>query len=313
MSAQVDAVTRHYVSQWPRRNPATPPPRMASHLDLGIIHKEVSELFEKWQANQEYTEYCKSLQKVLDDNAGNASEFQYKAQKWHTTESIQFADTAAHLPTLRSLLDQASVPIISVLPPFSKDRPRTARDDFRSIESLLSAIQVTEDPFEVRYKLKQLLSTSLEELKSVNAVVEVDYFPYTLDEVSNMLDLAQRDFDNTIGSVQAAFGPRDKTKDALSVSGLWPRTSITALLKLLSSTSSIELDERWKICLVNLGMSLAALQRVRRLLSAVEKKDLNASWNEAENRGHRNWSVVQYPDWLLLEIDNDFTIRDVQV
>jgi hypothetical protein len=50
-----------------------------------------------------------------------------------------------------------------------------------------------------------------------------------------------------------------------------------------------------------------------RLKEAFGKGDKAKLHEEYQNRGHLNWSPLKHPDWLLLEIDGNFQIREEQV
>lgn len=58
------------------------------------------------------------------------------------------------------------------------------------------------------------------------------------------------------------------------------------------------------------GLAVAEMQRAQRLLGCLNKEqDLI---RELQNEGHSNWSPSQYPESLLLEIENNITIRETQ-
>lgn len=51
------------------------------------------------------------------------------------------------------------------------------------------------------------------------------------------------------------------------------------------------------------------LQRAERLLACIGNDSELLS--ELSNPGRRDWDPVYYPDWLLLEIENNILIRQV--
>jgi hypothetical protein len=55
------------------------------------------------------------------------------------------------------------------------------------------------------------------------------------------------------------------------------------------------------------------LQRLLRIHDAERCRDENRLLEEQNSTGHSNWSPMDYPEWLLLEIDNNILIRPVQV
>ncbi|MCJ1386871.1 hypothetical protein MMC17_009999 [Xylographa soralifera] len=91
---------------------------------------------------------------------------------------------------------------------------------------------------------------------------------------------------------------------------MWPRLSTGELLQHLAGAKRFTLREDWKKCLTEYGVAITNLQRAERLLLATgDDSDL---LKELSNQGHQNWDPDAYPDWLLLEIDNNILIRPVQ-
>lgn len=93
-------------------------------------------------------------------------------------------------------------------------------------------------------------------------------------------------------------------------SRMWPRLTTTSLLQNLSHVKVLSLRIDWKDALVEYGLAISALQRAERLLGCIES-ELELV-NELSNPGHQGWDIARYPDWLLLEIENNIMIRQVQ-
>jgi hypothetical protein len=69
------------------------------------------------------------------------------------------------------------------------------------------------------------------------------------------------------------------------------------------------LSKGWRDALVKYGIAITVLQRAKRMLNYVSDADL---LNELMNPGHEGWNPLKYPDWVLLEIENNILIRPVQ-
>jgi hypothetical protein len=89
-----------------------------------------------------------------------------------------------------------------------------------------------------------------------------------------------------------------------------PRLSPTSILSHLASARAAALPPDWKKSFVSYGLSVAALQRAGRLLAAAG--DETELLSELVNAGHQDWDVMRYPEWLLLEIENNILIRQEQ-
>ncbi|KAL3419433.1 hypothetical protein PVAG01_09655 [Phlyctema vagabunda] len=90
-----------------------------------------------------------------------------------------------------------------------------------------------------------------------------------------------------------------------------PRLSTTAILSHLADDKSPDLPQAWRRLLVNYGLSITKVQRTERLLAAA--KNPAEFLRELENPGHEDWDPMQYPEWLILEIENNISIRREQI
>ena len=90
----------------------------------------------------------------------------------------------------------------------------------------------------------------------------------------------------------------------------WPRLSPISLLQQLSRHRWTKLSIEWKGIFVAYGCSLTDLQRAERLMSHVDNHD--ELLKELKTPGHTNWEPFDFPESLLLEIENGILIRGVQ-
>lgn len=100
---------------------------------------------------------------------------------------------------------------------------------------------------------------------------------------------------------------------AIISAGHCPRISPVLLLEQLTRQRWGYLSTGWKRCLVAYGCSLTAVQRAQRLVgwasTASGRDDLI---KELRNPGHTNWNPMEFPESLVLEVDNGLLIREVQ-
>ena len=106
--------------------------------------------------------------------------------------------------------------------------------------------------------------------------------------------------------------------------GLWPQLTPVTLVQRLAVSSFKELSNGWKNVLVQYGIAITSLQRAERLLrhaeglprhtgSMLDGRGTTADFTrELENTGHKDWNPIDYPDWLLMEAENNVLIRSVQ-
>ncbi|GAB1319238.1 ubiquitinyl hydrolase 1 [Madurella fahalii] len=111
----------------------------------------------------------------------------------------------------------------------------------------------------------------------------------------------------------AAFSDGDPRFRWLGLAKLWLWTTPIAMLEPLRSSSECYLDQGTKALLVSYGLSVTRLQRLQRISSAQLRRDTSNASKEWRTVGHTEWNALDLPDWLLLEIDNNLTIRPEQV
>jgi hypothetical protein len=104
--------------------------------------------------------------------------------------------------------------------------------------------------------------------------------------------------------------PTNLAEEVAHRASMLPRLSPSIILSRLSRATLTTLSEDWKKVIVQYGLAVAELQRAGRLLACVgNKADLVS---ELANPGHIDWDPMEYPDWLLLELENNILIRQEQ-
>ncbi|PQE19066.1 p-loop containing nucleoside triphosphate hydrolase protein [Rutstroemia sp. NJR-2017a BBW] len=99
----------------------------------------------------------------------------------------------------------------------------------------------------------------------------------------------------------------------LQQGNLWPCITPVTILEQLRSSSNHELGNKMKESLVSYGMLITTLQRLLRIKHSQLKGNQNKVLEEWGNVGHENWNPLDFPDWLLIEIEGDILIRPEQI
>ncbi|KAK5211702.1 hypothetical protein LTR41_003163 [Exophiala xenobiotica] len=107
--------------------------------------------------------------------------------------------------------------------------------------------------------------------------------------------------------------PRGNAEFGLVMARLWPQVNEMALLQLLSAQHRRLVPREWIKILMLFAQEITAIQRIERIQRYIAAGDEFALQRELANPAHDGWSVEDYPDWLLLEIQNNFLIRPIQV
>ncbi|KAG9514191.1 hypothetical protein KCV07_g8292, partial [Aureobasidium melanogenum] len=112
--------------------------------------------------------------------------------------------------------------------------------------------------------------------------------------------------------IRHALAPSTSAETILSSADLWPRCSEGDLLHYLSAAKISDLGSSWKPVLLFLAEAMASLQRAERMLAFHKKQNHKSLLKELRTPGREGWSAEEHPSWLLLEVENNITIRPLQ-
>ncbi|KAL9125857.1 MAG: hypothetical protein Q9217_005002 [Psora testacea] len=156
------------------------------------------------------------------------------------------------------------------------------------------------------------LRQSLDALKVLQNAPK-DQEPSPPSVLSNKILKANQVVNEIFHRLCVAFERNDSRVEWLQAGRLWPCINSVTILEYLRSTSATAFGEGMKNGLVAYALSITHLQRLLRIEDAQLKGNKQTLYDEVKNTGHRNWNPLEYPDWLLLEIDANILIRHDQV
>lgn len=123
----------------------------------------------------------------------------------------------------------------------------------------------------------------------------------------------EKDLREKIILVENHLSSQDACYFWLEAGHLWPGDSLAAILEQLRLDNFKHLSLPLKKSLVQLGILVTKLQQLLRMQDAERCGDKKKLLEEKNSTGHSNWTPMIYPEWLLLEIDNNILIRPLQV
>jgi hypothetical protein len=332
--ADSKALAEFLLKQWPRPEPTIEGLPMSTPLlvDVGkalqVIRPEWLRLFQ----NLEHSDYISQVQRVLDHHHTNSCRpEELPALGFGEQVTFQCRARDGTFPTLQKLLSKAievksgyltlsqtfesngSMPTSNL----NLDNGRLQKlapalsPEIQELETIIGIVaksksavrrQYGEDLFQSLKALQRFMSSSHERQRnSVNTarlVVEISQ--------------ARLNIQNQLNRLQKAL-EREKSAHWLQQGGLWPSITPVTLLENLRSTSSCDFGYGIKNSLLSYAQSITAWQRLLRVEDAFQKGNMQRLIEEQENLGHSNWKPLDYPDWLLLEIDSNILIRPGQV
>jgi hypothetical protein len=205
----------------------------------------------------------------------------------------------------------------SILPPSMRDRNHeTAKisslsSEVYELETIIASIASSRCP--VRQQYGKDLKQSVKALKTVRTVSELPERPLHTASLIHEIGKARQAIREQFDGIYNAFSCNDSRFHWLREGNLWPCITPVTLLEQLRSTSNHVFGDHMKEGLISYAVSITMLQRLLRMKDAHSKHDYRKLREEQRNPGHGNWQPLNYPDWLLLEIDANIIIRNEQV
>jgi len=194
------------------------------------------------------------------------------------------------------------------------DNEATAKTPSKEMLELRNILSIfSSSPDALRKKYGSDLKFSLDALEVIsNDMKELDA---TLDgkTITKKIDHFQGLMENFLAKLRSALFANDNRWKWLELGHLWPcNTSIEILEQLRSSTNNT-FGRYVKEAMVSYGVLVTKLQQLVRIRHAIEHEKYTRLQEELADRGHENWNPIDFPDWLLLEIDGNILIRQEQV
>ena len=309
VGAFVDGLLR----QWPEANVCDPP---GDDLDIYISVKEATKKarvhFYSWFCNAKFQEYIAQAQSILDSlDAGDQQLVTLSISQPH----YRYSPGRSHVEL--SDLMKRSAPIVSPAPQETFSSWVCQEDmhqaDHSKLDSLLERLVKLRGGYEKRYE-KRYVDDLARSVNSLQSGTDVKLY-YSQAKMKPFLEkhlmMCKNHVDETYRLICHCLQAESSITCRIScMSKMWPRLSRTTLLRYLASDKVASLTKDWKHSLIEYGLAISGMQRTERLwMCAGSSPDL---LNELKNQCHLNWDPYQYPDWLLLEIENSISIRPVQ-
>jgi hypothetical protein len=297
--AFLDAV----VAQWPCRRP-TMPMIEGTYIDLSKALDEVAKQFERWFDNVQFSEYLQSIEQQIHGPAHQP------------VDKIELRKvTCSDPPRRRGIVSMADLlltdsPVLSPSPQALGPKDLCSRNEHVQLFRLQSVLDELKAQNTSLYEQNWIsdLGESLQALKQQQGSWKLDkeLLSEAIDQhVKQQQDYVQ-EIEHTLKNAMTVDNPLHTAGSRFR----WPRMRTVWFLQQLSMRPWGNLPKAWKRTFVNYAMALCNLQRalrMKRFSHSIE--DLVA---EIQNVGHEAWDPLQYPEWLLIEVESGLTIRSVQ-
>lgn len=214
--------------------------------------------------------------------------------------------TPQHLYDVDTALNVDVPPCVFDLGPMNFRPTKQSPSEIQELQSIIDPFVRHDDP--VRQAYGEYLQSSLNALRCL-----------VRNEVSDPLSINRSRLQDALsscrGAVESQFNSICVILNAhpmfgwLSRGGLWPSLTPITLLETLGSSSLTKASGHIKSAILVYGELITMWQRLLRIETAIKRLDEVKLRGELENEGHGEWRPVEFPDWLLLEIENNIFIR----
>ncbi|CAG8771444.1 10333_t:CDS:2, partial [Acaulospora colombiana] len=131
---------------------------------------------------------------------------------------------------------------------------------------------------------------------------------------SDLLQISQKSAtkacERDLASIRSAILTTGHPLVLMEATGLLNTITPVTLLKQLCLSNRKDLATRWKTRLVQYAILLQSAQLATRMLRFLRDKRMHLLNLEAQSK--REWDPLKHPDWILVEIDANISIRQHQ-
>lgn len=315
LALDVNDALAHYANQWPCKTPTSVKSISSKWLRIVEVDIAVRDLFGRWYKNLECQRHLALIQKVLDATKVATSSPAYEVHLWHQKKAISPVCLKQTLPTLEGLMASTSPGVLKPPSTFRYEQHQKALQSNKELHSLITNLDNGSKAYDgaLRVQYKDDLLTSLQAFQGHTETVLSDEIPVdTLQRALTHYESCHEHCLTQVNDLCERLQPKEPTFNLLKLAGFWPRLRKCDLLNTVASVSHKTVTAEWKNSIIILGLCITVLQRARRLVLAAEKRDALSFSQELENPGRLCWSAHDWPDWLLIEIENDLLIRPIQ-
>ncbi|RHZ68728.1 hypothetical protein CDV55_106064 [Aspergillus turcosus] len=299
------------IDQWPCERPWLPEVP-------GINRPRASEactlLCTQWYQNREFLTFLRQVQDRLNAIEPGTARADESMPPVLSHPSLA-AKSSFCPPSLLDMLRSREPPPVSPLkPPLKFCRPRIPQRDSTGNTSKLRALilGLRDEPNPYRRQLGDDLQESLEALEKSELPCPPTSLPVGRDVLERSCRDLEQQRDGLWAAIHRALTTTNGTPEAVASAVLWPEISIFSTLSLLTADRWQLVPDRWRNVLLAFAQSISSLRRCERLLACCDRRDLDGFFKEAETLGCEGWEAATCPEWLLLEIESNMTIRALQ-
>lgn len=322
--AEGKRLAQHFLSQWPHRKVALDG-FDSDVLDVGLAMERVVPEWERLHSNSSLSEYIVHVQNELRCHKGQIDTSRPKSWDWEQEPFYGKTHDPVIPSVSRDLLSKSlalpfgrqacelPLPSDATLSTSTKQNTiaRMSSKETVELRQILSDFAQVSSPLRQQYGLD--LKMSLNALEKTSNQTHVSHTTPNITANAQCIEDLRTTVTTHLCQIHKALSENDDRFPWLNLGNLWPCMTSIALLEQLRSSSSCRFGDLTKETIVSHGIFITKLQRLMRIHNALYHGKVKSLQEELGNFGHENWSPLEWPDWLLLEIDSDILIRHEQI
>ncbi|KAE8440618.1 hypothetical protein EG329_007020 [Mollisiaceae sp. DMI_Dod_QoI] len=309
---QVTKCLNALITQWPSKDIIQPhTPEIKTYLpalkDYMVL---IRSLFETWHKNFEFRAYIQDIQSVLDSlprplpmpeqYSIPPQKDTYKNRRVYLKIGDLLQHPAPELPLPQDELEDLVM---------TNDQPAVDTGPSK-LKSLLTKLSKSANGHYQKMYIKDLQKSHNALLANMSASPQLTSgSPYAT--LKKHLERCREDVESFYKKIcSRLIVSGSPTYDSARQASMLPRLSPSILLRLLARFNPVILSAEWKFALTRYALAIASMQRAERLVACGNRHSDILS--ELTNGGHANWDPMEFPEWLLLELENNILIRPEQ-
>lgn len=277
---------------------------------LDAILRECRQRVRRWQQNRRFLEHIRLVNDGLQNMQSPDTARQLSITE--LSNPSQHRDVC-RLPSLSRLLrDDVRAEKVKIIsrPASLFLRPWGMGTDTTNLEELFDNLPESTDANYIEHV--DSLRASREALDQKPVDLDLHHLPLEAARIGTHHKKFSEHVQVLLSSIREALAPSSAAELLLAAADLWPRSSELCLLQSLSRSRISALSTSWNSKLLSFADRIASWQRSERMVVFHRKGNLRNLCKELVHQGRDNWQASEHPYWLLLEIENNITIRPVQ-
>ncbi|QRV77956.1 kinase-like protein [Ceratobasidium sp. AG-Ba] len=315
MSLLKPQLATHWTNCWPG-GVSAPSDIYYSWFNVNGCIEQIQAYFDSCLRNQELRSYLRDIEKALSSAPitltavhSNMPRALQKPQI-RSPQSMSCANLLSFDELVKSRAPCTLYDFSTIQPSVSIFSTPGHITDTKRLKGLLDELH--EDRFQpLRRRYSSDLETSRVELVQTKSQEVLNQLPPLTDLKQNR-GLARESLDSNYEIIVRWLGPRTELENVIAKCGIWPRLAPRLILGKLSLQARKSISVRYQTEISKYARSFIEYQRAQRLISLALEEKHEEFYKELKLANVGSEKEANNPDWLLVQIDGNFSARSVQ-